>query len=331
MSELLKRLYSISDNLEYFLLLGSVFLTMVLLCLGLYFAFFRKDPALKRLEKLREAPPDTSRPRKNALYREKEPTSPIDKALSFLYRVNQPSKEEDVKSVRLMLMQAGLRTNTAHRAYVAIRLACGLLLPLCFLLIGFYYRLSAQAILLGFAVGIAGYFLPTLVLKQLVALRKNQMNRALPDAIDLMVVCAESGLGLDMTLKKVGEEIRPLSRHLSDEFNLTNLEIQAGKPRIDCFQNMNLRTGVKEIGNLMTVISQSTRFGTSISKALRVHSDAMRTKRRQIAEEKANKTMVKMMFPLIFFILPALFIVIIGPAAIRISKVLIPIMKNSAM
>ena len=331
MSELLKRLYSLSDKLEYLLLLGSVFLTMTLLCLGLYFAFFRKDPSIQRLERLREPLPESGRPRKSALYQEQAATSRVGKALNYLYRVNQPTREEDVKSVKFMLLQAGLRTDTAHKAYVSIRLACSLFLPFCFLLIGFYYRLSAQAILLGFAIGIAGYFLPTIVLKQMIAFRKAQMNRALPDAIDLMVVCAESGLGLDMTLKKVGEEIRPLSRHLSDEFNLTNLEIQAGKPRIDCFQNMNLRTGVKEIGNLMTVISQSSRFGTSISKALRVHSDAMRTKRRQLAEEKANKTMVKMMFPLIFFILPALFIVIIGPAAIRISKVLIPIMKNSAM
>jgi tight adherence protein C len=141
-----------------------------------------------------------------------------------------------------------------------------------------------------------------------------------------MVVCVEAGLGLDMTFKRVGDEIRPLCKDLSDEFQLTTLEVRAGKPRDEAFKNMSSRTGVSEVNNLMTVLVQTSRFGTSMAKALRVHADAMRIKRRQLAEERAAKSTVKLIFPLVLFIFPALIIVLMGPAAIRIVKVLFPAM-----
>jgi len=146
----------------------------------------------------------------------------------------------------------------------------------------------------------------------------------LPDALDLMVVCVEAGLGLDMTFKRVGDEIQSLSQDLSDEFYLTVREIRAGRNREECFRNMAVRTGVAEVGNLMTVLNQTNRFGTSLAKALRVHADSLRVKRRQIAEERAAKASVKLVFPLVVFVFPAMFIVLAGPAVIRIFKVLLP-------
>jgi len=143
-----------------------------------------------------------------------------------------------------------------------------------------------------------------------------------------MVVCAESGLGLDMTFKRVGEEIRPISKNLSDEYHLTIMEIRAGKTRSDSFRNMAMRTGVQEVNNLMTILIQASRFGTSVAKALRVHADAMRIKRRQIAEEKAAKVAVKLVFPLLFFVFPALMIVLAGPAFIKVFRVLLPALSG---
>ncbi len=140
----------------------------------------------------------------------------------------------------------------------------------------------------------------------------------------MMVVCVEAGLALDMTFKRVGEEIRSLSTDLSDEFLLTNLEVRAGKARDEALRNMSQRTGVPEVQNLTAVLIQTSRFGTSLAKALRVHSESMRTKRRQMAEEIAAKSAVKLLIPLVLFIFPTIFVVLLGPAAIQIARNLLP-------
>ena len=134
-----------------------------------------------------------------------------------------------------------------------------------------------------------------------------------------MVICVQSGLGLDMTFKRVGDEIRPLSKDLSDEFHLTNLEISAGNPRDESLKNMAVRTGVAEISNLLNILIQAGRFGTSVASALAVHTEDMRTRRGLMAEEKAAKAAVLMLLPLLGFIFPALFIILIGPAGIKIA------------
>ena len=152
----------------------------------------------------------------------------------------------------------------------------------------------------------------------------DRLGSGLPDALDLMVVCVESGLGIDMTFKRVGDEMRPLCKDLSEEFTLTNLEVRAGISREDAFKNMNLRIGLSEVNSLMTILTQTSRFGTSLATALRVHADSMRIKRRQMAEEQAAKSAVKLIFPLVLFIFPAIFVVLIGPGAIQIIKYLLP-------
>ncbi|WP_429886086.1 type II secretion system F family protein [Geoalkalibacter halelectricus] len=239
-----------------------------------------------------------------------------------------PTEAEKQKKDRQLLIQAGFRSQAAYRNYMALRFVCMILFPLGFLFTVFFYKLSPLGLIIGVCLAAMGFVLPSVLLGFIAARRKLDISRALPDALDLMVVCVESGLGLDMTFKRVGEEVRPLSKALSDEFRLTTSEIRAGKPRSDSFRAMAARTDVQEVNNLMTILVQSSRFGTSMAQALRVHSDAMRVKRRLIAEEKAAKVAVKLIFPLIFFIFPALMIVIGGPAFIRIYRVLLPAMSG---
>jgi tight adherence protein C len=150
------------------------------------------------------------------------------------------------------------------------------------------------------------------------------MLEGFPDALDLMVVCVEAGMGLDAAINRVGEEMKLRNAVVSEEFRLMGLELRAGKLRRDALRNLGIRTGLDDVKSLMTLLIQTDKFGTSVAQALRVHSDSMRTKRYQKAEEIAAKLPVKLVFPLILFIFPSLFVVIIGPAVIRIFRVLLP-------
>jgi tight adherence protein C len=146
------------------------------------------------------------------------------------------------------------------------------------------------------------------------------LQRALPDSLDLLVVCVEAGLGLNQALVRVSEEIEHVSTVMSDELVLTNLEIRAGTPRDEALRNLGERTGLGDLKSLTAMLIQTDRFGTSVATALRVHSDTMRTKRRQRAEEAAAKTTIKLVFPLVLFIFPAMFVVILGPAVLHILE-----------
>jgi tight adherence protein C len=174
--------------------------------------------------------------------------------------------------------------------------------------------------------GLLGFYLPNLWLKIKTSARQDKILEGFPDALDLMVVCVEAGLGLDAAINRVGEEMKLRNRLVSEEFRLLGLELRAGKLRRDALHNLGLRTGLEEVKSLMTLLIQTDKFGTSIAQALTVHADSMRTTRFQRAEEMAAKLPVKLVFPLILFIFPALFVVIVGPAAIKIYRVLLPAM-----
>jgi len=158
--------------------------------------------------------------------------------------------------------------------------------------------------------------------------RQHRLRLSLPDALDLLVVSVEAGLGLDQALLRVGEELAFAHPELSDELRLINLELRAGKGRADALRNLAERTGVEDIGSLVTMLVQTDKFGTSVAQSLRVHSEVLRTKRRQRAEEAAAKTGVKMVFPLVFCIFPAIWVVTIGPAAIKFMQVLVPMSQK---
>ena len=170
----------------------------------------------------------------------------------------------------------------------------------------------------------AGYILPDFMLSKRVSARQEKIQLALPDALDLLVVCVEAGLGLDQAILKTSEELRVTHTDICDELNLVNLELRAGKPRKDALKNLADRTGVEDVMGLVSMLIQTDRFGTSVAQSLRVHSDSLRTKRRQRAEERAHKVSVKLVFPLVFLIFPAMFVIILGPGIIKIMQQLFP-------
>jgi tight adherence protein C len=324
MNSVLNIYYQLLDNAGYWAVLILTFLTVAFIVLAIYLVITRKSREEQRLEKLLPASKTTGQNKPKLL--EGAGNSFITRFVKPLDNITAAKPGAMNKSIRLRLIQAGWRSNAAYYNFIAARVLLGVLLPLSYLVSRFFFTFSLQVILLCLLLVIIGFGLPDTILGFAMRARQGRILRALPDALDLMVVCVEAGLGLDMTFRRVGEEIRPLGRDLSDEFHLTNLEIRAGKPRNECFKNMSLRTGVSEINNLMTILIQTSRFGTSLAKALRVHSDAMRIKRRQIAEEKAAKSTVKLIFPLVFFIFPGIFVVLVGPGVIRIIRVLFPAM-----
>ena len=187
---------------------------------------------------------------------------------------------------------------------------------------------SLNFMLLSVTLALIGFYLPNLWLRLKIARRKEKIIKSFPDALDLMVVCVEAGVGLDAAIYRVGEEMKLSNKVLSEEFKLLSLELRAGKQRGEALRNLALRTDLEDVNSLMTLLIQTEKFGTSIAQALRVYSDSMRTKRYQRAEEMAAKLPVKLVFPLVFFIFPSLFIVILGPAAIRIVRILFPILKG---
>jgi len=172
------------------------------------------------------------------------------------------------------------------------------------------------------------FFLPDIVLYFLAKKRKESIFLGLPDALDLMVVCVEAGLGLDQAMRKVAEEMKKSYRTISEEFGLCNLQLQMGRARNEVLHDLGARTGVDDLKALAAILIQADKFGSSVAQALRVQSDSMRTRRRQIAEEKAAKTAVKLIFPLVLFIFPGIFVVLVGPAAIVMVREMFPAMNG---
>jgi tight adherence protein C len=172
------------------------------------------------------------------------------------------------------------------------------------------------------------FYLPDIVLYLMAKKRKEAIFLGLPDALDLLVVCVEAGLGLDHAMRKVAEEMKRTYRVIAEEFGLCNLQLQMGKARNEVLQDLGSRTGVEDLRSLASILIQADKFGSSIAQALRVQSDSMRTRRRQIAEEKAAKTAVKLIFPLVLFIFPGIFVVLVGPAAITMMRDMFPAMKG---
>ena len=232
-------------------------------------------------------------------------------------------RRTDNASTKRFLVQAGYRNPMSGAYYWGTRfvlmagLGAGALLFLPVTGIGF---LTSAFAALWFAA--LGWIAPTFYVGAKVKRRQKEIVKALPDALDLLVVCVEAGLGLNQAIVRVSEEIDHVSQLMSEQLALVNLEIRAGTPRDEALRNLGERTGVPDVQSLVTMLIQTDRFGTSIAQALRVHADTMRTKRRQRAEEAAAKTTIKLVFPLVLFIFPTMFVVILAPALIRIVRTL---------
>jgi tight adherence protein C len=231
-----------------------------------------------------------------------------------------PLSPGDVSRTRRWLIQAGYREPRHLTIYVGSRLACAFLALLTVLTSSGF-----NSPILLVSVTAFGFFLPRFALKRKIQARQQRIKLGLPDALDLTVICVEAGLALDQAMMRVGQDLHHAHPELSDEFHLVNLEMRAGKPRAEALRNLVERTGVDDIRSLVGTLIQTDRFGTSVSQALRVHSDSLRTERRQRAEEQAAKTTIKMVIPLVLFVLPSIIFVTLGPAVIQLIRTLVPV------
>lgn len=307
-----------------FLIPILVFISIILATLGIYYYIRPREVSRERLEKIRgegvvdeEAISPGLRAVRESLLR----------ILQSFGRIALPKKEEEVSHMRRRFLIAGYRGPYATIVFYGgkVFLALLLLLLFTFLRLIFIKLLPHfQTVFFSILSAIIGFYLPNLWIHVKTRRRKENILRGFPDALDLLVVCVEAGLGLDMAINRVGQEIEMSVPVLSEEFKIMNREIRAGKSRQDALRGLALRTELEDVSSLTALLIQTEQFGTSVAQALRVHSDAMRTRRRQRAEEAAAKVPVKMLFPLIFFIFPSIVLVIVGPGIIRIVRVLLP-------
>ena len=249
-------------------------------------------------------------------------TPPWERLAATFKRMGQvaPQSPSEMGKLQRRLVAAGFRNSEALIVFNGIRVASAaigfalLATPLVF----------RPNVVMAFGAAGLGYILPNIVLARMEKRRQHKIQLSLPDALDLLVVSVEAGLGLDQAIQRVSEELTFAHPELCEEMRLINFELRAGKPRTEALQNLGERTGVDDVISLVAMLVQTDKFGTSVAQSLRVHSDTARTKRRQRAEEAAAKTGVKMVFPLVFCIFPAIWVVTIGPAVIKFIEVIVP-------
>lgn len=240
-------------------------------------------------------------------------TSPLEKTVS--------GNEKEMSKLREKLVHAGFRRESAPIVFKGLQL----MLAGAGMFFGGVFGLISDGLTQGMIIKLAGglvlgFGLPTFALGHLSKKRMEKVFLGLPDALDLMVVCVEAGLGMDQALRKVAEEMLKSHKEIGEEFGIANQQLQFGRSRSEVLQALGFRSGVDDLKQLTSILIQADKFGSSIAAALRVQSDSMRVKRRQIAEEKAAKTAVKMIFPLVLFIFPGIFVVLVGPAAINMYR-----------
>lgn len=308
-------------------ILVLVFLTVTGLAMSVAL-WFGRDPALR--QRLSQLVNPESKGEKS-LIAGSEWQARVIKAVGPMAKLSTPKVGWDESSLRVRFMQAGLREAAWPAIYFAAKTVLALLWPGLFVL---YQGVSAMqmtvtnTVLVLVFLAALGYYLPNVLLANLIKHRQREIEDALPDALDMMLVCVEAGLGLDAAMNRAAGEIGLRSQAMADELNLVALELRMGVKREQALRNMALRTGVDDVASFVAMLVQADRFGTNVADALRIEAETMRTHRRLRAEERAAKIPLKLLFPLIFFIFPSLMLVLLGPAVISIYRVLIPTMAG---
>lgn len=289
--------------------------------------YFTRSPTAARLEALASPGKAAPAPAADAwIERTVKLTGPFAK-------LSTPEDSDQSSALRARFLHAGIRNASAPAAFFGIKtvLALGLPLLVYFTVLVSMPQLQFQGTLLAvLAAATLGYYLPNIVLDRMIFVRQREIFETFPDALDLMTVCVEAGLGVEAALVRVADEMQHKSEALAEELHLVTLELRAGVDRARALRNLASRTGVEEVEGFVAMIIQAERFGTSIAASLRVHSDMLRTRRRQRAEEAAAKIALKLLFPLIFCIFPSLMLVLLGPAMIQIYRILLPTMAGSS-
>jgi tight adherence protein C len=296
-----------------FVAIGAVFILVLVVAWAMTSSVVEKRaPERQRLKKL-------TRPQEEAatLIKEDALVKNEDAEIKYASRY-VPKSPKELSRIRRRLMRAGHHKLGAVIVYVW----CEFTLPVI-LGLGTLWAMGMAGsglVAAGFA-AVLGYLAPGLVLGRLIERRKKELQNGLPDALDLIIVCVESGSSLDQAVLKTSQELDVSYPALADEFKTLNVEVRAGKPRIEAFRNLASRTGLDDMRSLVAMLVQTDRFGTSIAQALRTHAVTLRTQRRQRAEESAAKIGVKLVFPLVFFLFPAFYVVTLGPAVIQFANV----------
>lgn len=240
-----------------------------------------------------------------------------------------PASAKDLSALKRRLIRAGFRNPNAHRFFRGARTVSVVLASLVALGISWRAGVAAGDLPMKMVIGaVVGFLIPSQYLTIRVRRRQHAIEKGLPNALDLLVVCVESGLGLDQALIQVAKELANAHPQICEEFGVLNLEMRAGKSRAEALRQLAARTGVEELKKLVAVLIQTDRFGTSIAQSLRGHADYMRTMARQRAEEKASKLPVKLVFPIFFCVLPSLFVVTLGPVVTQLVREIIPMIEN---
>jgi tight adherence protein C len=301
-----------------------VFVFVLLFGLGLYFYGEHRKKRSELVKRIQQAGEEIHPERNRSLGEMKRHWVGW---VTLLGHLVQPKGEQEFSHLRKTFLKAGYRGDNGPLLFWGVKVLLAILTAVLFLSIRLLVAKpmpSFYVTLLTVLLTLVSFHLPNLWLRMRIATRKDEVQAGLPDALDLMVVCIEAGSGLDAAINRVAEEMELTNRAVSDEFKLLSLELRAGKSRQDALRNFTFRTDLEDVSSLVTLLIQTERFGTSIAQSLRIHSDSMRTRRFQKAEEVAAKLPVKLVFPLILFILPSLLVVILGPAAITIFRTLLP-------
>jgi len=305
----------------YYVLGGLVVVSFVLVVYALWPKGDEKEDAIRRRVTGRRADSEVSSIRKKA--KDSVAKKVMETVAPIAARPSRGQDAEEMSKLRMRLAMGGFRGESGPTTFLASKTIVAVCLGLgaaAFAWAKGYNLMNAVGVIL---VGAgAGFLAPDLWLSSAMSKRKEQIRNGLPDVLDMLVISVESGLGLDAAFQRVGDEMRLVHASLAEELQLVTLESQMGVPRSEALRNMTLRTGLDEVRSLVAIINQAERFGTSIARALRNQSEALRIKRRQAAEERAQKTTVKLMAPLILFIFPAILVVLAGPAALKMIEAL---------
>ncbi|HEX6186129.1 MAG TPA: type II secretion system F family protein [Pyrinomonadaceae bacterium] len=301
----------------------SIFVCVTLGVMGLYWLMFRPtSAATERLKSMGGGGGGGGLTTTSVVAEDSAATALAERMASPLRRLAPPSAAE-ARKVQKELMNAGFRSESGPVIYRGLQLFSLVFFPgaVAFGCAVLGRPLSSAFIYIAISVGVGGY-LPRFILKRLIKRRHLLLQWGLADALDLMVVSIEAGLGLNAALVRVGEELREVHPDISEEFEMCNLEIRVGRERDEALRNLSERAGVADLKSLVAMLIQADRFGTSIARAVRVYADSLRTKRRQRAEQAAQKAAVKLLMPLALFLFPTLFIIILGPAALNLMDTL---------
>jgi tight adherence protein C len=303
----------------------STFVCISLGLLGVYWLLYKpQSAATERLRRLGGSEGmATANTQAAAVIPDDNPATDIAQRLANPLNKLLPPSATEARRTQKLLMQAGYRSNEAPIIYRGIQVASMAMFPLITAGVTTYLAQAFSRVLIAIMIAfVAGFFLPPFFLKRTISKRQRELRWGLADALDLMVVSVEAGLGLNAAMMKVSSELKDVHMAVAAEFELANLEIRVGRDRDEALRNLAERTGVDDLRSLVAMLIQTDKFGTSIAKGLRVFSDSLRTKRRQRAEQEAQKAAVKLLFPLACFLFPTLFIAILGPAALNLMDVL---------